>query len=122
MSVLPNVANSNGLAAGILMFLGALKGGDPRAAFGDAALRALDKARPGTTGRLDADMKGLAKVGDDAAQSGDWRAAVVPAAQGQEINPIRILTRRERNPDDTGDDDDGGNAVNRFVVVSPSVN
>jgi len=115
-TILPNISNSNGLAAGLLMFLGALKAGDARAALGDAALRALDRARPGAAGRLDGDMKGLAKAGDDAAQAGDWRAAVVPTVQGHEIQPIRILTRRERNSEDTGDDPEGGNAINRFVV------
>lgn len=112
-TVLPNLTTGTGLAAGILMFLGALKAGDARAALGDAALRALDKARPGAGARLDGDLKGMARAGDEAQASGDWRATVVPAVAGHEIHPIRLLTRDGGGHGDDEDADDGGI---RFVI------
>jgi hypothetical protein len=116
-AVLPNLSTGTGLAAGILMFLGALKGGDARAAFGDAALRALDKARPGSGARLDGDLKAMARAGDDAQAAGDWRAAVIPAVAGHEIHPIRLLLRRGGDGDEEGDGDGSGDSPGtRFVI------
>ncbi|MHC8509096.1 MAG: hypothetical protein ACYYKD_06810 [Rhodospirillales bacterium] len=115
-AVLPNPAQGGGFAAGILSFLGALKTGDIRAALGDAAMRAVERARPAAAARLDGDVRGLSRAADDPAVSGDWRAAAIPAMLGHEIQPIRILTRRRGGDDDEdaedGPDDTGG----RFVV------
>lgn len=115
--VLPNPARPGGLAAGILMFLGALKTGDIRAVLGDAAMRAVERARPAAAARLDGDFRGLAQAADDAAPGGEWRVTAVPLALGHEIQPIRLLMRRRGGDDGEGaENPEDESAGDRFVV------
>ncbi len=99
------------LAANILFFLSALRGGDVGTWLGDGALRALQRLRPEVAGRLQDDFRQLARMSDEPV-SGDWRAALIPFAGGGDVQQVRLLLRRNRDEDEG----DGGDSGTRFVV------
>ena len=108
-SVLPRADAQ--LAANILIFLGALRGGDVRAWLGDGPLRAIQRLRPEVAGRLQDDFRQLGRMADEPI-SGDWRAALIPFAGGADIQQVRLLLRRNRDDEDG----EGGDSGTRFVV------
>ena len=90
------------LAAGLIMFLSALRAGDIRAWFGEDVARALGRGQPDLLRRLEDDFRDLARAADDPGD-GDWRIAVIPFNAQTSIEQIRLLTRRppreNRGPD-----------------------
>lgn len=97
------------LAAGIIMFLTALRTGDIRAWLGEDTVRALNRGRPDLARRIEGDFRELSRVADDT--GGDWRVAVIPFNAQTSIEQLRLLTRRPPR-DESGKDNDGA----RFVV------
>lgn len=98
------------LAAGIVLFLFALKEGNITAWLGENTIRALARSRPELLARLKDDFRELSRVADDPG-SGDWRVAVVPLNAQTAIDQLRILTRRKKR-DDPGETSES----TRFVV------
>jgi hypothetical protein len=98
------------LAAGIILFLTALKAGNLAAWLGENTVRALARGRPDLLSRLNDDFRELARVADDPG-SGDWRVAMVPVNAHASIDQLRFMTRREK-----GDDADSPSPSTRFVV------
>ncbi|MDX2223747.1 MAG: hypothetical protein SFV21_13430 [Rhodospirillaceae bacterium] len=89
-------------ALAMMSFMHALRGGDPRAWPGDAALRGLERAGP-RGAQLAAQISG--EVGELArrasADGGEWRTLPLPWAMDGKIDRIALVTRRE----DAGDDE-----------------
>ncbi|MCC7015723.1 MAG: hypothetical protein IT564_00770 [Rhodospirillales bacterium] len=98
------------LAAGIVMFLAALKAGDLVAWLGEDMVRALTRSRPDLLRRLNEDFRELARAADDPG-AGDWRVAVIPFNAQTAIEQLRILTRRRSRQDPDAPSDSA-----RFVV------
>ena len=98
------------LAAGIIMFLTALRTGDIRAWLGEDMVRALNRGRPDLARRIEGDFRELSRVADDTG-GGDWRVAVIPFNAQTSIEQLRLLTRRPPR-DEPGKDSDAA----RFVV------
>lgn len=101
------------LAANVLFFLSALRGGDIRNWLGDGPVRILEKLRPDLAGRLKSDMTQMTRRMDDPV-TGDWRVHGVPFLFGSEIDRIQLLIRDQDEDDDSGDEDSKGGT--RFVV------
>lgn len=101
------------LAANVLFFLSALRGGDIRNWLGDGPVRILEKLRPDLAGRLKSDMTQMTRRMDDPA-TGDWRVHGVPFLFGSEIDRIQLLIR-DQDEDDDGEDEDSKGGT-RFVV------
>lgn len=99
------------LAANIIFFLTALRGGDLRSWLGDQSIRVLQRANPGLLGRLSDDMKQQTRIAEER-PAGDWRMAMVPFHNGEALDQIRLLTRRQE--EEEGDDPES--AATRFVV------
>jgi len=83
------------LAAGIILFLTALKGGNLAAWLGENTVRALARSRPDVLSRLDDDFRDLARIARDPG-SGDWRVGIVPINTQAAIDQLRFMTRREK--------------------------
>lgn len=98
------------LAAGIIMFLTALRTGDIRAWLGEDMVRALNRGRPDLARRIEGDFRELSRVADNTGGN-DWRVAVIPFNAQTSIEQLRLLTRRPPR-DEPGKDSDGA----RFVV------
>lgn len=98
------------LAAHILGFMTALRGGDVRAWLGDGVARTLARNRPDILERLDADFSEMGRLAKDDVVP-DWRVNLVPFWLDSGIEQLRILTRRAR-----GDDEGRGEGGTRFVV------
>lgn len=109
-TVLPRA--DSGLAAGILLFLAALKGGEVSSWLGEGPVRALQRAKPELADKLDGDFRQLARLAGDSG-SGDWRVALVPINIQSEIQQIRLLLRRQ-----SGEEEAKGQAGagSRFVI------
>lgn len=102
------------LAANILMFLGALRGGEMRAWIGDASQRELQRSRSNVIGRLRDDFGQLARTVNEPQASGDWRAVPVPFLNGAEIEQIRLYLQRD--DDESTEDGEEGGASTRFLI------
>lgn len=100
------------LAANLMFFLAALRGGDLRSWLGDAPSRALQKINPALSTRLRDDLRQISRLADDAPGS-DWRTVLVPFHDGERLDQIRLLTRRQDQEEEK--DADGGPGT-RFVV------
>ena len=100
------------LAANILLFLGAIRGGEVRAWMGDAPARVLQRLRPDVIGRLRDDFGHLARAADE--PGGDWRGYPVPFLNGSEIEQIHLYLRRQRAEED--EEEPEGTKGTRFVV------
>ncbi len=98
------------MTANVLFFLSALRAGDIRSWFGDGPTRILQRLRTDVANRLGDDFAHLSRVADEPA--GDWRLSVAPFLAGDEIQKIRLLTRRQEEEDE----DDEDKAGTRFVV------
>lgn len=101
------------LAANVLFFLSALRGGDIRNWLGDGPVRILEKLRPDLAGRLKSDMTQMTRRMDDPV-TGDWRVHGVPFLFGSEVDRIQLLIRDQDANDDGEDEDIKGGT--RFVV------
>ena len=100
------------LAANLMFFLAALRGGDLRSWLGDAPTRALQKINPALPTRLRDDLRQISRLADEAPGS-DWRTVLVPFHDGERLEQIRLLTRRQ-DQDEESDADAGPGT--RFVV------
>lgn len=100
------------LAANLMFFLAALRGGDLRSWLGDAPSRSLQKISPALSTRLRDDLRQISNLADDAPGS-DWRTVLVPFHSGERLDQIRLLTRRQDQEEEK--DSDGGPGT-RFVV------
>lgn len=109
-SVVPQV-NAK-LAANVLAFLAALKGGDVRGWLGEAASRTLERAKPNLMPRLQEDFQALARMAEDPVAA-DWRIALVPFYNGTAIEAIRLFMRRRGGREKGKKGDPEGT---RFVV------
>jgi hypothetical protein len=101
------------LAANILSFLAALRGGGLVNWLGEGPARTLQRLRPDVFNRLSDDFRSLARSADEPV-AGNWRATVVPFHNGQDLRPITLYLRRDRDAD--GDDAEPGRDDTRFVV------
>ena len=101
------------LAANVLSFLVALRGGSLVNWLGGGPARTLQRLRPDAFNRLSDDFRSLARSADEPA-AGDWRVTVVPFHDGQELRPITLYLRRDRDAD--GEDAERGRDDTRFVV------
>ena len=98
------------LAATLLFFLMALQGGDMRAWLGGDTARLLQSARPDILTRLGDDFSQLSRMAEEPV-SGDWRVALIPFYSEQELQQLRLYSRRH------GSDDEGdGPSGTRFVI------
>jgi hypothetical protein len=104
-------ANSQ-LAANILFFLSALRGGDIRSWLGDSAMRLLERGRPDLASRLMDDFARLGRLAEEPI-AGDWRAFLVPFHAGTQIDLVRFFVKQGRHG--KNDDDDGTDGT-RFVL------
>lgn len=101
------------LAASILYFLAALRGGDIRAWFGEGPSRSLERAKPGSLSRLGEEFAQLRRASDEPV-SGNWRMALIPLYSGTDIEQVRLFMRR--HGEDAEDGEEGENGGIRFVV------
>jgi len=99
------------LTSQMLFFLSALKGGDIKAWLGDNATRVIERGRPGMTSRLGSDMQIMSKLVDEP-QSGDWRLALIPLWNGNQLEQLRMYYRNRGGQDDEDGEGDG----TRFVL------
>lgn len=99
------------LTSQMLFFLSALKGGDIKAWLGDTATRVIERGRPGITSRLGGDMQIMSKLVDEP-QSGDWRLALIPLWNGNQLEQLRMYYRNRGGPEDEDGEGDG----TRFVL------
>lgn len=111
-AVLPRADHT--LAANLLFFLFALRGGDLRQWLGDAPARALERLKPALLGRLRDDFSGLARLAEEP-PSGDGRVLPIPLVHGAEIEQVRLWLRR-RDEEDSDEDDQRSGPGTRFVV------
>jgi len=95
----------------MLFFLSALKGGDIKALLGENASRVIERDRPGLIGRLGGDMQIMSKLVDEP-QSGDWRLALIPLWNGNQLEQLRMYYRNRGGQDDEDGEGDGA----RFVL------
>jgi len=109
-TVLPRTDSS--LAAGILMFLAALRGGEIGSWLGEGPVRSLQRAKPELVDKLDGDFRQLARLAGDSG-TGDWRVALIPVYVQSEIQQVRLLLRRQGG-EETGKGQAG--AGTRFVI------
>ena len=101
------------LAANVLFFLAALRGGNVRAWLGDGPSRTLQRQKPDLLSRLGDEFRTIGRMADEPV-SGDWRIAVVPFNSGEELQQIRFFMRRHGAEDD--EDEEGGDPGTRFIV------
>ena len=100
------------LAANVLFFLVALRGGDIRAWLGEEPSRALQRHKPDLLSRLSDEFRTIGRMAEEPV-SGDWRIAVVPFNSSQELKQIRVFMRRHG----TQEEEDGeGDPGTRFIV------
>lgn len=100
------------LAANILFFLAALRGGDIRGWLGDGPGRLLQRVRPDVMARLKDEFGQLARLAEDPGP-GDWRIALIPLHNGSQIERIRLFLRRHGEDEEEGT---GGRRGTRFVI------
>jgi len=99
------------LTSQMLFFLSALKGGDIKAWLGDNASKVIESGRPGIVSRLSSDMQIMSKLVDEP-QSGDWRLALIPLWNGNQLEQLRMYYRNRSGQDDEDGEGDG----TRFVL------
>ena len=102
------------LAANLLFFLFALRGGDVRQWLGDAPARALEKLKPALMARLKDDFAGIGRVRTEP-DGPEPRPFPVPFFNGHEIEQLRLLVRRREDDEEDDADPRKGPGV-RFVV------
>jgi hypothetical protein len=103
------------LAANLLFFLFALRGGELRQWMGDAPTRALERLKPALLGRLRDDFSGISKLAEEPPR-GDARVLPFPLVHGAEIEQARLLLQRREEDEKDEDDDKRPGPGTRFVV------
>jgi len=98
------------LAANMLFFLSALRGGDIRSWLGDGIVRDLQRHRPGILARLGESFRQMTRMAEEPI-AGDWRAGLIPFHTGAAIEQIRLFLRQQNR-----NGDEGVQAGTRFVV------
>ncbi|MCF8481365.1 MAG: hypothetical protein K9H25_13100 [Rhodospirillum sp.] len=109
------------LAAAVTTFVGALRGGgDTEKWPGGPAMRGLEQTG-GKKGaelakRLGSDMRDMASRSTEG--SGEWRSYTVPFLGGADIDPIRVILRRQGGDGEDGEDGGKGRGEQgqRFLV------
>ncbi len=107
-SIIPRPGAS--LTSSMIFFLSALKGGDLQSWIGEKVLRLIERNQPNVSSRIREDFTTLSRIVEEPAPS-DWRVALIPINNGDEIQQIRLLLRQ--NEKDT-DEDTTSNT--RFVI------
>jgi hypothetical protein len=107
-SIIPRPGAS--LTSSMIFFLSALKGGDLNSWMGERVLRLIDRNQPNVSSRIREDFTTLSRIVEEPAPS-DWRVALIPINNGDEIQQIRLLLRQ--NEKET-DEDTTSNT--RFVI------
>lgn len=109
-TVLPRL--DAGLTAQTLFFLRALGRGNVDEWLGGASARALKVANPALHSQLRDEFRQMSRMSGEA-ESNDWRTLLLPLASGAQIEPVRLLMRRNG-----GGRNGGANAdpSTRFVV------
>ena len=102
---------NNRLAANILLYLSALRGGDVGNWLGEMT-RNLEQSQPELAGRLREDFVQVARLFNENPQS-DWRTLIIPFMNGEGLDALQMHLRGQS----TGaDDDDGSEDASRFLV------
>ena len=102
------------LAANILLFLMALRGGDVRAWLGESPGRTLQRFKPGLLSRLGDEFSQLARASEESL-SGNWKMSLIPLFNGSDIDQIRLFMRRHGEAEE--EDEDGGTESGvRFII------
>lgn len=102
------------LAANILLFLVALRGGDVRAWLGEGPGGALQRWKPGVLSRLGDEFALLARAREDPLP-GNWQMSLIPLFNGSDIDQVRLFMRRHGEA--TEDDEDGeAEGGVRFII------
>ena len=107
-SIIPRPGAS--LTSSMIFFLSALKGGDLHSWMGERVLRLIERNQPNVSSRIREDFTTLSRIIEEPAPS-DWRVALIPINNGDEIQQIRLLLRqneKETNEDTTSN--------TRFVI------
>lgn len=102
---------NNRLAANILLYLSALRGGDIGNWLGEMT-RNLEQSQPELAGRLREDFVHVARLLNDAPQS-DWRTLIIPFMNGEGLDALQMHMRGQ-SPGTDGDDD--SEDASRFLV------
>jgi len=102
-----------GMGNSVVFFLAALRLGTVRNWLGEAAMRVIERERPGLIPRLADDLKKSSKPAGDQT-SGDWRVTMVPVDTGQSIQQIAMCLR------DSGGEEENANGGSgtgtRFII------
>jgi len=101
---------NNRLAANILIFLTALRGGDIRGWLGDLT-RTLEQSQPELAGRLREDFAQAARIFNEGPQN-DWRTTVVPMMNGETLESV-FMHLRGQSP---GAESEEAEDASRFLV------
>ena len=111
-SVLPQ-ANTQ-LAATLLFFLSAARGGDIRGWIGDRVATRLDEAgRADLLPKLSAELSAPARAAPDS-PAGEWRSQTIPLYQDGDVGGLSAHVRR--TSDDGGTAAEGDSAGRRFLL------
>lgn len=102
------------LAANILLFLVALRGGDVRAWLGETPGRALQRSKPGVLSRLSDEFAQLAQARQESL-TGNWQMSLIPLFNGTNIDQIRLFMRRHGEETEDGEDGEPDGGV-RFII------
>ncbi|MFC1673425.1 hypothetical protein ACFL12_04650 [Pseudomonadota bacterium] len=86
----------------LLFFISALKGGDLKGLFGDSATRVIDKERPGLLNRMMGDFQVMSRLADEP-QSNDWRLALIPMWNSEQLEQLRLYYRGGGQDDEEND-------------------
>lgn len=100
------------LAATVLLFMTALRGGNLGGWLGEGATRILQRNRPDLFERLGDDLGRIGRLAEEPG-GGQWRTLLFPFHSGVHVELVHLYTRR-RKKDEDGEDGDA--AGNRFVV------
>ena len=106
---LPRVGSQ--LAANILFFISALRGGDLRSWLGNEAVRRIQESRPNLYSRLNEEFNQLARPLSEV-NTNDWRTAIIPILNGSQFEYLKMHLKGES--DNLSQDDDGD--VTRFII------
>ena len=101
---------NNRLAANILLYLSAVRGGDVRHWLGELA-RNLEQTQPNLAGRLREDFAQVARLFNDGPQS-DWRTLIIPFMNGQGLDAVQMHMRGQS----AGADGEDAEDASRFLV------
>jgi hypothetical protein len=102
---------NNRLAANILLYLSALRGGDVGKWLGELT-RSLEQSQPELAGRLREDFVQVARLFNDGPQS-EWRTLIIPFMNGEGLDAVQMHMRGQSGgADDDGDSED----ASRFLV------